>query len=348
MEENFNNQIKEVLNNETLNQVEIISKLKHIISETEFKNYNNRPTKTMANIVSENILKKIANPEYSQIIKTGFNAFDENFAGFTLGELIIIGARPGMGKTQLLINLCLNISKEIPILFFTFDLSSDSLAERFLSCHTGIRINNQTEVNLTQQEKNKILNTEQELSNYKIYLNDDFSHSISALKQECIKQIEEHGIKIIIVDYLQLMGSFNYKRNRETEVSYISRELKKIAKENNVCVIVSSQLNRSVELRPGGAHNPKLSDLRDSGAIEQDADKVIFIYRPEYYGINIGEEGESTSGLIELQIAKNRNGILNNIKLYHDKNFLLINETNYNKLDFDFNPDKLNDIENPF
>lgn len=144
------------------------------------------------------------------------------------------------------------------------------------------------------------------------------------------------------------MGSINYKRNRETEVSYISRELKKIAKENNVCVIVSSQLNRSVELRPGGAHNPKLSDLRDSGAIEQDADKVIFIYRPEYYGIKIGEEGESTSGLIELQIAKNRNGILNNIKLYHDKNFLLINETNYNKLDFDFNPDKLNDIENPF
>ena len=112
MEENFNNQIKEVLNNETLNQVEIISKLKHIISETEFKNYNNRPTKTMANIVSDNFLKKIADPDYSQIIKTGFNAFDENFAGFTLGELIIIGARPGMGKTQLLINLCLNISKE--------------------------------------------------------------------------------------------------------------------------------------------------------------------------------------------------------------------------------------------
>ena len=154
MEENFNNQIKEVLNNETLNQLEIISKLKHIISETEFKNYNNRPTKTMANIVSDNILKKIADPDYSQIIKTGFNAFDENFAGFTLGELIIIGARPGMGKTQLLINLCLNISKEIPILFFTFDLSSDSLSERFLSCLTGIRINNQTEVNLTQQEKN--------------------------------------------------------------------------------------------------------------------------------------------------------------------------------------------------
>ena len=144
------------------------------------------------------------------------------------------------------------------------------------------------------------------------------------------------------------MLNLHYTEETNFLIDGLLIELKKIAKENNVCVIVRSQLNRSVELRPGGAHNPKLSDLRDSGAIEQDADKVIFIYRPEYYGIKIGEEGESTSGLIELQIAKNRNGILNNIKLYHDKNFLLINETNYNKLDFDFNPDKLNDIENPF
>jgi replicative DNA helicase len=130
-----------------------------------------------------------------------------------------------------------------------------------------------------------------------------------ALKTYCEKMVAEKGIRVIAIDYLQMLSSNRYRHNRELEVSYISRTLKKIAKDLNICMIVTSQLSRSVETR-GGDKRPLLSDLRESGAIEQDADKVIFVYRPDYYGITTDEDGNTTKGQLELLMVKNRTGAI--------------------------------------
>jgi replicative DNA helicase len=144
-----------------------------------------------------------------------------------------------------------------------------------------------------------------------------------------------------------MMSSNKYRNSRELEISHISRELKNIAKDFNVCVIATSQLSRAVETR-GGSKHPQLSDLRESGAIEQDADKVIFIYRPEYYGILCDEYGNNTAGLTEIILAKNRNGILGTVRLLRDANFTNYRDFDEYKNDFLFSKSRLDEIEPPF
>ena len=169
---------------------------------------------------------------------------------------------------------------------------------------------------------------------------------MSAFRAHCQQHIDAHGVKIIMVDYLQMMSASKHRNSRELEISYVSRELKNIAKDLNVCLIATSQLSRAVESR-GGAYlskHPQLSDLRESGAIEQDADKVIFIYRPAYYLITHDENGNDIESLTELILAKNRNGKLGTVKLQHDKNF-----TNYTtfkefKNEFTFSEERLNEL----
>jgi replicative DNA helicase len=225
-----------------------------------------------------------------------------------------------MGKTQLLVSITLNISKNNPVLFFSYDLSDHLLTNRFISSLSGISLNNQLNFPLSDEHKEKLTAVSTDFSKHKIFVNEGYHNSITAFKAHCKQMIEKNGIKVIVIDYLQMMSSNKYRHNRELEISYISRELKNIAKEFNVCVIVSSQLSRAVESR-GSSKYPQLSDLRESGSIEQDADKVIFIYRPEYYGHEIDEDGNDTSGVVELILAKNRNGTLGEIKLFRNSEF---------------------------
>lgn len=347
MKQDIINKIQHIIANQEADEKEILFQLKGVLYETELKNQIARESKNIADLVSENLTQLKEETHQGNAIKTGFTEFDKLFGGFGLGELIVIGGRPSMGKTQLLVNLSLNISVATPVLYFTFDLSEFLLTCRFISSFTGIAVNKILQQELTDEQKAKLASIGNGFNKHKIFVNDSCNNSFTALKAHCQKQIEEHGVKVIVVDYLQMMSSNKYRNSRELEISHISRELKNIAKDFNVCVIAASQLSRAVETR-GGSKHPQLSDLRESGAIEQDADKVIFIYRPEYYGIDCDEEGNSTAGLTELILAKNRNGSLGKVKLLRDANFTNYRDFDEYKNDFSFSKSRLNEIEPPF
>lgn len=254
---------------------------------------------------------------FSAILKTGYENFDKKFGGFTSGEFVVIGGRPSMGKTQILLALCKNISESIPTLYFTFDHTEIILTTRFISSLSNIPINKILQNDLEPEEIKRVEYYQKYSSKYNLFISEE-SNSIDDFKEQCLRQIKENGIKIIIVDYLQKMTA--NKGDNKSPLAIITSELKEFAKANNVVLIAASQLNRSLEIR-GGDKRPQLNDLKGSDSIEEDADKVIFMYRPEYYCITTDENGNYTKGVVELIMAKNKNGKLGTIKLLRDINF---------------------------
>jgi replicative DNA helicase len=216
-----------------------------------------------------------------------------------------------------------------------------------MSCLSGIGADQILQYRFSDEEKATLKSLEKKMGELKVFINDGYNNSISAFINYCIGQIKGKGVKVIIVDYLQMMSSNKYRNNRELEISHISRELKNLAKDYNIVVIASSQLSRALELRTG-SKRPQLSDLRESGAIEQNADKVIFIHRPEAYGMDVDENGNSTAGLVELIVAKNRNGRTGDVALMRDMNFTNFKDFDSYKTDFSFSSDRLREIDKPF
>ena len=347
MEKKITNRIENIINNEKYDEAEVMYQLKTLILEQELKTTDIKGPTLLKNLVSNAINKLQENSDDSNCIKTGFSAFDKEFGGIIPGEYIIIGGRPAMGKTQFMINLALNISVENPILYFTFELSGDQLSKRFISTASKLEISKILQNKLSLEENIRLENSITEFENRKIYISETGSDSVSWIKIYCEKYIEEYGVKVIIIDYLQLMSSQRHSRIRDLEIGFISRELKKIAKEYNISIIVSSQLNRSVESRSGDKR-PILSDLRDSGSIEQDADKVIFIHRPEYYGITADCEGNSLIGMFELIIAKNRNGKLGNVFLSRSADWTSISDFKGFKDEIVFESSRMNELTDDF
>ena len=268
---------------------------------------------SVLNLGASNLIDNLS----SRPIDTGYQDFDRQFGGLSIGELVVVGGRPSMGKTQLLISICKNISENTPILYFTFDQSEAVIANRFLSSLSNIPIDKIFQNNLEHQDKTKLAYFEKYASKYKLVITDK-SNSIDDFKDQSLKQIKALGTKIIIIDYLQKMKGARNGNN--SHLTTITRELRSFAKDHKVVIIAISQLNRAVENR-GGDKRPLLFDLKGSESIEEDADKVIFMYRPEYYGITIDENGNSTKGLVELIMAKNKNGKLGKIRLLRDINF---------------------------
>jgi len=343
MQQTIKDKIESIIRNSNADEREIIFQLKKLLYEDEIQNVVEKDSKSITELISENI-NQMRVPTKSNKIATSFIELDKDF-GFALGEFIVIGGRPAMGKTQLLVNLALNISTTAPVLYYTFDLSASLLTNRFISTLSGKPISSILDDEVSN-EMLDVLNAKVE--KHQLFINDSFNQSMPAFKAHCQKMIEEKGVKVIFVDYLQLMGSYKYNKYRESEIAYICRELKSIAKDFNVCVIATSQLSRAVESR-GGDKIPVLSDLRDSGAIEQDADKVIFIYRPEYYGITEDRDGNSTAGLTELIIAKNRNGKIGTTNILRDANFTSFRDFDHYKEDFSFSKERLDEMtaQNP-
>ena len=331
-----------IIGSTTSTEIEVIHQLKNFIYDYELENTRNKDSRTISELFEESMKELQSHNPGANSFKTGLTDLDK-IGGFLKGEFVVIGGRPAMGKTQLLVNMILHISKTTPVLYFTFDLSEHVLATRFISCLSKVATENILQNNLNADDKAKVVAHGNELSNYKIFINDNYNNSISRFKAQCLKQIQENAVQIIVVDYLQMMGSNKYRYNRESEISFISRELKNIAKDNNVCVIATSQLSRAVESR-GGDKKPQLSDLRESGAIEQDADKVIFLHRPEYYGLTEDASGNSTAGLMELIIAKNRNGQLGSVQLKVDSHFTTINDFQNYKTEFTYSSDRLQEL----
>lgn len=248
-------------------------------------------------------------------VPSGFIKLDRVTSGWQKNDLIIVAARPGMGKTSFVVSALRNAAVDfnIPVALFSLEMSSVQLVNRLISAEAEIDSEKIKKGNLTEFEWQQLVQRTNRLGSAPIFIDDTPALSILELRAKCRRLKAEHNIQLVIVDYLQLMKGES-EGNREQEIASISRALKGVAKELNVAVIALSQLSRGVETR-GGDKRPQLSDLRESGSIEQDADIVMFLYRPEYYKITIDEEGLPTDGMAECIVAKHRNGSLDTIKL---------------------------------
>jgi|AntRauTorcE11898_2_1112593.scaffolds.fasta_scaffold00792_3 replicative DNA helicase len=303
-------------------------------------------------------------------VPSGFEDLDRITAGWQKSDLVVLAARPGMGKTAFVLSMARNSSLQFqkPLAIFSLEMSAIQLVTRLISSESEIPGEKLRKGDLKDHEWQQLLNKVGPLLESKMYIDDTPALSVFELRAKCRRLKEQHDIQMVIIDYIQLMtaGMENNKQgNREQEISTISRSLKSLAKELNIPVIVLSQLNRSVETR-GGSKKPQLSDLRESGAIEQDADMVLFIYRPEYYGIEEDENSNPTNGLASLIIAKHRNGALGEVNLRFKANFVRFENFNNSGIhdhglepmepnrDFDqqtvTRPSKLNDdsYDNPY
>ncbi len=265
-------------------------------------------------------IEDIANKEGLSGIPSGYEALDKLTSGWQPSDLIIIAGRPGMGKTAFTLSMARNmaVAQNVPVAFFSLEMSSVQLITRLISSETGLSSEKLRTGRLQEHEWKQLNIKVKGLEKAPLYIDDTPSLSIFDLRAKARRLKSQHDIRLIVIDYLQLMtgGSSKSSGNREQEISMISRNLKALAKELDVPVIALSQLSRAVETR-GGSKRPLLSDLRESGAIEQDADIVSFIYRPEYYKIDEwdDEERTPTENQAEFIVAKHRNGGLDNIRL---------------------------------
>lgn len=279
------------------------------------RNYND-----MQSLV-RNAVKQIESAKNNQGsfsgVGSGFTELDRVTSGWQPSDLIVIAARPGMGKTAFVLTLARNAAIDFnkPVAVFSLEMSSVQLVTRLISAEAQLSGDKLRKGDLAPHEWQQLNSKINNLIDAPIFIDDTPSLSIFELRAKARRLKAQHNIQMIIIDYIQLMtgGVEKSNGNREQEISTISRSLKSLAKELNVPVLALSQLNRSVETRPN--KKPLLSDLRESGAIEQDADMVVFIYRPEYYKLDQSPEGESLLGMAEISIAKHRNGALEDVKL---------------------------------
>ena len=257
------------------------------------------------------------NSRYSGVC-TGFSDLDNVTLGWQPSDLIIVAARPSMGKTAFVLTMARNmaIDYEAPVAFFSLEMSSVQLMTRLIVGETGLSGTLIRSGKLSPDEWKTLETKTKPLGMAPLYIDDTPALSVFEFRSKVRRLHTNNDIKIIIIDYLQLMTASGQgdKGNREQEVAFISRTLKGIAKELDVPIIALSQLNRATESR-GGSKRPQLSDLRESGAIEQDADIVAFIHRPEYYGFSAAPGEESMEGLAEIILAKHRNGAVTDVKL---------------------------------
>ncbi len=243
-------------------------------------------------------------------LATGFPDMDYQLAGLQPSDLILLAARPSMGKTALALSIAeyVAIHDNNPVAIFSLEMSREQLVNRLLAMESRVDSRLIRNGNLTDKDWSDLIAGSSKVAEAPIFIDDTPGISVSELRSKCRKLKLEHDIQLVVVDYLQLMSGARRMDNRQQEISEISRGLKQIARELNVPVLALSQLSRQVEQRP--ERRPMLSDLRESGAIEQDADVVMFIYREEYYDKNTPEKG-----IAEINIAKQRNGPVGSFNL---------------------------------
>lgn len=275
--------------------------------------------------VGEIVMNEIGNAFMPRDVKdklymrTGFREIDERIKGFMPGEFVVIGARPGMGKTGFGVSLSLNLVKQgIPHAFFEVEMTKEQLTRRYISQITGVPVTTLSFGELNERQRDAVENSTDMIVRLNSLLSiDDSSDATPTYIRNRTKQlVAERGIKMIIVDYLQKLPSGNKFQSREQEVSYLSGQLAKIAKDCNIVVMAFVQLNRTVESRTD--KRPSLADIRDSGSVEQDAHKVAFIYRPEYYQLDAFENGEPAAGKSDIDWQKNRDGSVGRCTLCFD------------------------------
>ena len=285
---------------------------------------------------------------------TGFRTLDNKIGGFQKGTLVILAARPAMGKTALAINIARNMAVDFhkPVAIFSLEMTASELTSRLISAETSIEGRKfKANGKLSEAEKEYIREKTNSLVKAPIYIDDNPRLTIFELRAKCRRLKQKYDIQMVFIDYLQLMqgGEAVKGGKREQEISYISRQLKALSKELSIPILALSQLSRAVETR-GGSKKPVLSDLRESGAIEQDADIVMFIYRPAYYG----EGGEDDERLAKVIIAKHRAGEVGEADLNFINQYVRfenrMDDIGYNSFDSTLVESKMNyeETDNPF
>ena len=265
-------------------------------------------------------------------VPSGFTKLDRVTSGWQKSDLVIIAARPGMGKTAFALSMARNIAinHDKAIGLFSLEMSSEQLVSRLIASEAELSASKLRRGDLKDYEMVQLHEKIKQLSDAQIYIDDTPALTVFELRAKARRLVKNHNVEIIIIDYLQLMSAGGNAGNREQEISTISRSLKGIAKELKIPVIALSQVNRGVESRTGtGSKRPMLSDLRESGAIEQDADIVTFIYRPEYYKIYEWDNGDDSRSQAEIIIAKHRNGALENVRLKFTAEFAKFSDIDY-------------------
>lgn len=306
---------------ETTDVVDLLDKTEGRLMDINDKNFKTdfHPIGDLVYAATEQINEAAANEESLAGLPSGFLELDRMTAGFHPGTLIILAARPAMGKTAFALSMARNMAIDFkkPVAFFSLEMTGVELAMRLISGEAQIPGDKLKKGELADWERQMLETRTQVLNDAKIFIDDTPQLTIYELRAKCRRLKQHHDIQMVFIDYLQLMsaGSDAMSRNgnREQEISTISRQLKSLSKELGIPVLAMSQLSRAVETR-GGTKEPMLSDLRESGAIEQDADIVMFIYRPEYYGITEDDRG-ATAGMADIILAKHRSGGVGRVRL---------------------------------
>ena len=316
------------------------SPMRDLLQQTEEKLYslmleNDRQAYYGVNDVLGKVLKEMEHSSTNDGmdgVLSGFRYLDMYYSGgWQNSDLIIIAARPAMGKTAFVISMAKNmLENEVPVGIFSLEMSKEQIVKRLIVNSTNLSANKVKSGKLNQMDWMVLNHQLGKISKMPLYIDDTANMTIFELCTKARKMVRENGVKCIFIDYLQLMRADGKNiNNREQEISSISRTLKQLAKELNIPVIALSQLNRGVEARTGDNKRPMLADLRESGAIEQDADMVILLHRPEYYNILQDEEGNSTLGVAELIVAKNRNGQTGTVKVNFKGEYMKFEDFEY-------------------
>lgn len=284
---------------------EIYATYKNIVSVI-----SNMKQKETGDLINDALLL-VEEESKSIFISTGFKAVNKDIGGWGKSDLIIVAGRPGMGKTSYALSSAVNVAKNgHPVAFFSLEMSSVQLMMKVLCTEAKVDLKAARDQKLTPEQK-RLLKEAKSRVPLNLYLDDTPNLNINSLKAKIIFYIITYGVELIVLDYLQLLNAVDDRANRDQEIGVITKTLKGLAKEFNVPVIALSQLSRSNESRKESDFKPKLSDLRESGNIEQDADIVQFVYRAEYYGLTQFKDGNSTKGVASIINAKFRNGTPN-------------------------------------
>jgi replicative DNA helicase len=297
---------KDIINKWTSTLLSLSNEFRKDSINLSFKELYSETLLAVSNKTQNNIL--------TEDFPTGLTALDRIIRGLPMGELIILGARPAMGKTSFLITILANsiLGKNEPVAYFSMENSAQFIMLRLMGLISELSHSSIVSKPLQPFEIDMLVEKTKILAEANITIEDDCS-TIEEIVSQTYFLVKEKGVKLIIVDYLQLVKAKG-KMHREQEVAKVCRELKALARKYNIAILVSSQLSRAVETR-GGDKRPQLADLRESGSIEQDADKVLFLHRPEYYAITEDCEGNSTAGIAEIIVAKNRAGYVDSAKV---------------------------------
>lgn len=312
----------------TLEIEEILTKAdKAIVSITDnYASENGHTVKEILPSVIKSIENAASKGDGVSGLPTGFPSVDKMTGGWQNSDMIVIAARPAMGKTAFALSMAMKMAEMgIKCLFFTLEMSKIQIVRRLTAMMSRIPSNQIRAGSLNDFEWQHLDSFIPEIEKLPIIIDDESGLTTSSFRAKVRNAVKKHGIKIAFVDYIGLMKSSEKVQNREREIAEISWTIKSVAKELNIPIVALSQLNRAVEGR-GGDKRPQLSDLRDSGSIEQDANVVCFIHRPEYYGIEVTENGEPTENLGQIIVAKQRDGATGDINLKYIKELTLFEE----------------------